>query len=128
MGTRPAEGVTMEHTRKRGKRATGGCAVRRERRPEGPLRDGQQGGDARLPWGRAGARGEKRRPAGLGKSRTLGREGKLWGPRSPSSGPRDLWSGRGGGRPRGLRSGGNIDTGAGALLLENLVRKQDHGI
>ena len=75
MGTCPADGVNMGHSRKRGKRATDGCAGRRERRTEGPLRDDQRGGDARPPWGRAGARGEKRRPAVLGKSRTLGSGG-----------------------------------------------------
>ena len=68
MGTRPADGISMGHARKRGKRDTGGCAGRQERQPEGPLCDGRQGGDARPPWGRAGARDEKRRPAGLVKS------------------------------------------------------------
>ena len=44
------------------------------------------------------------RPAGLGKSRTLGSGGKLWGPRGLRSGPKDPRSGRGGGGPRGLQS------------------------
>ena len=51
----------------------------REKRPESPLRDGQRGGDAGPPWG-IGAKGEKRRPAGLGKIRTFGSGGRLWDP------------------------------------------------
>ena len=78
METRPTHGVAMGHARKRGERATGGREGRQERRPEGPLCNVRQGGDARPPWGRAGARGKKRRPAGLGKSRTLGSAEKLW--------------------------------------------------
>ena len=46
MGIRNADGIAMGHARKRGERATGGCAGRRERRPERPLRNSQRGGDA----------------------------------------------------------------------------------
>ena len=57
MGARPADGITMGHSRKRGERDTGGCEGRQERRPEIHLRDGRRGGDAGLPWGEEGARG-----------------------------------------------------------------------
>ena len=62
VGTCHADSVAMGHARKRGKRAKGGCAFRREQRPESPLRDGRRAGDAGPPWG-MGAKGGKRRPA-----------------------------------------------------------------
>ena len=87
------DGVDMGHAIKRGERASGGGAVWRERRPESPLRDGRQGRDVGPPWGMAQARGEKRRPVGLGGSRTLGSggnfgsRGPIWRTHGPQSFP-----------------------------------------
>ena len=105
-GYTPADGVSMGHVRKRGKRALGECKGRQERRRERHLCDVRRGGEAGPPWVVEGAREKKRRPRGMGGGRTLGSGEKLWGPRGFQSGPQALQSGRGGGGPGGLRSGG----------------------
>ena len=83
MGIRHTDCVAMGHSRKRDERATSGCAGRKERWTEIPLRDGQQGRDAGPPWGFAGAKGEKRRPTGMRGGRTLRSGGKFSGAARP---------------------------------------------
>ena len=76
MGPCPADGVTMGHARKRGKRAMGGCEGRREQRQEHHLCNGRQGGDAGPPWGEKGARGKKGGQQGWEGAEPLGVGGK----------------------------------------------------
>ena len=75
-----------------------------------PRRPTRRGRGAAM--GHGTSKGKKRRPAGLGGSITLGSGGKLWGTRGLRSGPRDPRSGRGGGGPQGLWSGGKPRGGA----------------
>ena len=83
MGIRHTDGVGMGQSRKRGKRAMSACPGRWEQRTESPLRDSLRGGDVGPPCDITGAKGEKRRPAGIGGGRTLGSGGETMGPTRP---------------------------------------------
>ena len=62
MGKRPADGVAMGHSRKRGKRATGGCVGRRERQPT------RRGREAAM--GQFRSKGRKNEAGGVGKEQS----------------------------------------------------------
>ena len=79
---------------------------RRGQHWEIPLRGRLQGGSVGPPWGKAGAKGEKRRQAGKYERQNLGSVGQRRGSQGLRSGPRVPHSGGRGGGEQGLQSGG----------------------
>ena len=108
---RHADGVAMGCARKRRGRDTGGSAGWQERRQEIPLRGLRRGGNAGPPWGEAGARGKRRRPAVKCGRQNLGSAGKQRGKRGLWSGPQVPWSGGGGGG--GCKASGVVENPGG---------------